>query len=204
MRLEAAARAVAEANDHVTAVCAMSGIDLIITEDDQRKAAEAVLDCALAYGEDADGIIIGSFGDTGIELVRNRLDIPVVGIAEAAMRTALTFGPRPTIVSFSEAMRPSFEALMLRLEISPNEVALRLLPASPLPEAGKIADVLEADLLKLSRSAVRDGATCLVTGGGPLAGFAYKLRRAVGVPVIDGTEEAVKVLKSGGGSADRR
>lgn len=194
-RLEDAARSVGDADDTITAICAPSGIDLIVSEADQEKASRAVLECARQNQDHFDGIIIGSFGDTGIELVRDTIDLPTVGIADAAIKAALSFEGRPTIISFSETMRPSFQTLLRKHGLSDAEVAIHLLPGRSLPEAGLIADQLHQPLLELAKTAAEETPSCLVTGGGPLAGLARRLRPALDVHVVDGTEEAVKLLR---------
>lgn len=195
-RLETAALSAGDLDDKIQAVCAPSGIDLIVSEADQKQAAGAVLECAMTHKDRFDGIIIGSFGDTGIELVRDNIDLPIVGIAEAALNAALSLDGRPTIISFSETMRPSFKALLSNYGLSDADITIRLLPVQDLPEPGMIADKLRKPLLQLAQSAAEETPSCLVTGGGPLAGLAQMLRPELDVRVIDGTEEAVKMLKS--------
>lgn len=193
-RLDAAARAVLSADDELISVCAPSGIELIMSEAHQRQAAKAVLECAMKYSAQIDGIIIGSFGDTGIQQVRAQLNVPVVGIAHAAMSAALKQGSAPAILSFSEQMRSSFELMLQQYGFS--NINIYLLPTVDLPAPGLIAQVLADDLLELARQACYEQPSCLILGGGPLAGLASEFRKHLGLPIIDGTEEAVKLLKA--------
>lgn len=198
--LETTARGVAREQDQIAAVCAPSGIDLIVSEEDQKMAGLAVADCARRHASQVDGIIIGSFGDTGIDLVREAVDIPVVGIAQAAMGAAIALGPRPAIISFSEAMRPSFVAMLKKYDLSEDDVDIHLLPTQPLPESGLISNRFQDALQALAQTVLqarKDRVSCIIPGGAPLAGLAKAISDGFSVPFVDGTEEAVCRLIDG-------
>jgi Asp/Glu/hydantoin racemase len=55
---------------------------LIITPDDAQQAERAVTQALDAWTQPMDGIILASFGDTGLNAVRSRTNLPVVGIAQ--------------------------------------------------------------------------------------------------------------------------
>lgn len=57
-----------------------------------------------------DAAIIAAFGDPGLAAARGVFDFPVVGMAEAAIVTAVQLGQRFAIVTFTPAMTPSYRA----------------------------------------------------------------------------------------------
>ena len=56
-----------------------------------------------------DAAIIAAFGDPGLFGARELFDIPVVGMAEAAMLTACMLGKRFAIVTFAQALGPWYQ-----------------------------------------------------------------------------------------------
>ena len=52
-----------------------------------------------------DAVILAAFGDPGLRGARELFDIPVIGMAEAAMMSACMLGERFSIVTFSPVMR---------------------------------------------------------------------------------------------------
>ena len=65
-------------------------------------AAHATLEALAEHAVACDAAIIAAFADLGLEAARTMLDIPVVGIAQAAMATASLLGNR-----FSSSPSPS-------------------------------------------------------------------------------------------------
>ena len=58
-----------------------------------------------------DGIILGCFGDPGLEALREMVKIPVVGPGETAMHIAAMLGHRFSIVTVLDSVVPSLERL---------------------------------------------------------------------------------------------
>jgi len=189
-----AAQAAMTPGDVIETISAPFGPDLIVTEEDAAVAGRAVVALAERMASDFDGIVIASFGDTAITEVRARVSIPVVGIARSALLTALAFGDRFSIVSFSPAVAPSLRATVTENGFADRMASLRVLEDSRWSDPGEIGSELIEPLIALCVRTQADGCGAIVMGGGPLAGLARQIAPHVKIPVIDGVGAAVRML----------
>lgn len=194
-RIDDAAQAAARPGDRFVTVPAAFGPDLIVTRDDADRALDGVLAAVAQHEGNADGIILASFGDTGIEAVRARTDRPVAGIAHAALTEAAAAG-RFAIVSFSPSVAPSLDAIVDHYGLMDHLDAVHVLPDAEWSDPGEIQVELKAPLLQLCRDvAARGGIDAIVLGGGPLAGLAREFQPDVPVRLVDGTTAAITRLR---------
>jgi allantoin racemase len=147
----------------------------------------------LASG-DFDALIIAGFGEPGVDALRRRIGIPVVGIAQAGIAEAAGAGRRYAIVTVTPELHAS---LLLSAQTHGNAGTLTSIRFTD----GPLADVMQtpqqlADaLLKACELAVQeDGAQAVVIGGGPLAQAAQALSEKLHVPVIDPVAAAVRMV----------
>ncbi|MEM9782682.1 MAG: aspartate/glutamate racemase family protein, partial [Pseudomonadota bacterium] len=117
-RIAAAADRVSQPRDVFDAVSAPSDTPLVVTRADAKRAASAVAQSVEEHAAAYDGIIIASFGDTGIEDARRVTSRPVIGIARSAFLAALACADSFSIVSFSQAMTPGFRETLKRYALS--------------------------------------------------------------------------------------
>ena len=68
-------------------------------------AAHAVLDLLAERAAGFDAAIVSAFGDPGIYAAKELLDIPVVGVSEAAFHFAYLLGKRYSLVCLTERLR---------------------------------------------------------------------------------------------------
>ena len=169
---------------------------LIIDENDARTAVEAVIAAVDVHGHQVDGIIIASFGDTGIEQVRNRVDCPVIGIAHAVLLTARAIGERFSIVSFDPALIPSLRGIVEHYGMAKRLASLRVVENTSWGDIDTLQDTLHAELTTLCERSCADGGDSIILGGGPLAGLASRLVSPhITLPLIDGTTAAVHLMR---------
>lgn len=194
-RIGAAAQSVARPGDRFVTVPAAFGPDLIVTPDDADRALDGVLAAVAEHAGDADGIILASFGDTGIDTVRARTSKPVAGIAHAALTEAAAAG-RFAIVSFSPSVIRSLKAIVDHYGLTDHLDAVHVLPDGVWSDPGEIQTELKAPLLQLCRDvAARGGIDAIVLGGGPLAGLAGQFQPDVPLTLVDGTTAAITQLR---------
>ena len=191
----AAARAALPQDEFVT-ITAPFGPALIVTPEDHELAIQAVLAAVAAHQDSVDGIVIASFGDTGIEEVRAQVRVPVIGIARAAYAAAESLGKRFSIVSFSPLLEPSLIASLDHYGLADRLAALLTLKNPVYSDPGALQDELEQALLELCQhAAAHREVGSIVLGGGPLAGLAQRLQASVSCPVIDGTSAAIALMR---------
>jgi Asp/Glu/hydantoin racemase len=195
-RIAAAARAAALPDESIRTVAAAGAPELIVTPEDSREAIGAVLATVDRHGAEVDGIIIASFGDTGIAEVRARTALPVVGIARSAYAVATALGERFALVSFAPEMAPSLRHTVEAYGLGAHLAGLLTPARAHWSAPGAIQDELCAELRALClQAAAAPGIGSIVLGGGPLAGLAARLQPDVPLPVIDGTAAAVALLR---------
>ena len=139
--------------------------------------------------QDAAGYVIACFGDPGLHALRDATSLPVVGIQEAAVSTALTLGHRFGVISILAASIPrhlrSFGAMGV-LDRLAGDRALGL----------GVAELASADkslqaMIKTGRQLRDDdGANVLIMGCAGMAQYRTLLEEAIGLPVVEPCQAA--------------
>ncbi|BDG75058.1 aspartate/glutamate racemase family protein [Roseomonas fluvialis] len=202
-RIGAAARAVASSGTEITAVSAPFGLPLIVTRADWLAAGPATLAALAQHRGRYDAAVIACFGDPGLDAAKELLDVPVLGISEAAFHAASMLGRRFGVVSFTAALRPMFEECLAHHGLASRCAGFRMGPAFS-GDPGTVAeDRLDLLAALCAESAEQDGAECIILAGGPLAGVAPLLQPRVAVPLVDGTQAAVRLAEAMAGLMPR-
>jgi Asp/Glu/hydantoin racemase len=191
-RLLAAAEAVAAPGTEIVAVTAPRGVPYIASRAEAQIGGAIALDMLAERHETVDAAIIAAFGDPGLMGARELFDIPVVGMAEAAMLTACMLGRRFAIVTFARALGPWYEECVAMHGLAGRCAGIRMLDEG-FADISSVQAEKEAVLVELARRAVvEDEADCVILGGAPLAGMAADVADRIPVPVIDQMGAALK------------
>jgi len=202
-RIGAAARAIAAPGTTITAVSAPFGLPLIVTRADWLAAGPATLAALAQHRGSYDAAVIACFGDPGLDAAKALLDVPVLGISEAAFHAAAMLGRRFGVVSFTAALRPMFEDCLAHHGLASRCAGFRMGPAFS-GDPGRVAeDRLDLLATLCAESIELDGAECVILAGGPLAGIAPLLQPRIGVPLVDGTQAAVRLAEAMAGLMPR-
>jgi Asp/Glu/hydantoin racemase len=119
-------------------------------------------------------------------------DIPVVGLAEAAMLTACMLGRRFSIVTFARALAPWYQECVTMHGLDARCAGIRTLDGT-FQSISNVQAEKEDMLVSLANRAVeQDDADVVILSGAPLAGLADKVRDRIPVPVVDPTAAAVR------------
>jgi allantoin racemase len=170
------------------------GQSLIANESALAEAAQVVQE----YGpqvaaEGFEALIVAAFGDPGLVALREQLDIPVTGIAEAGIAEAAAGGRRYSIVTTTPDLRNSLQRLARRYGQAEALASIRITRGDVQSVMRDPLRMAEA-LLDSSREAIElDGAEAIVIGGGPLASAARAIAALLGVPVIEPVVAAVRL-----------
>lgn len=202
-RIAAAARAAASAGTEIIAVSAPFGLKLIVTRADWLVAGPATLAALAQHRGRYDAAVIACFGDPGLDAAKELLEVPVLGISEAAFHAAAMLGRRFGVVSFTAALRPMFEDCLAHHGLAARCAGFRMGPAFS-GDPGTVAeDRLDLLAALCAESVAQDGAECIILAGGPLAGIAPRLQPRIAVPLIDGTQAAVRLAEAMAGLMPR-
>jgi allantoin racemase len=196
-RIREAAEAVALPGDIFTTLCPSYGPELIVTDKDAERAKRAVVDTVRRFNGPCDGIVLASFGNTGAEEVRAlRSDVPVIGIASAAFATARALGGSFGIVTFGKGLVPGLQAKVEEAGLEQALLGIAHVEGEDFGDPGTVQHRYREKLGALCAQMHRRGAASIVMGGGPLAGLAARLAPDCPVPVIDGTQAAVNLIRT--------
>lgn len=195
-RIAAASRGAASPGTLIEAVTAPFGLPLIVSRADWLVAGPATLAALAARRGHYDAAVIACFGDPGLDAAKELLDVPVLGISEAAFHAASMLGRRFGVVSFTAALRPMFEECLDHHGLASRCAGFRMGPPFS-GDPGRVAEERRDLLVELCRQSVeQDGAESVILAGGPLAGLAPLLAPHVPVPLVDGTAAAVRLAEA--------
>ena len=190
-RLAAVAESAALPGTRITALTAPRGVPYISNRAEAQLAGALVLEMIAEHGPGHDAALIAAFGDPGLWAARELFDMPVVGMAEAALYTAAMLGERIAIVTFAPALGNWYRDCVRDSGLSSRLAAIRSLTEG----FGPVEDVAEekaAALAKLcERTVEEDGADVVILAGAPLAGLAKRLHGQVRVPLVEQVAAAV-------------
>ncbi len=171
---------------------ASSGVEYIETRMESLLAGNAVAQIIAEEHENADAVVVAAFGDPGLPALKELVDIPVVGITEAALYTAALQGTRFSIVAISHRIKAWYTECVERNGLGGRLASIRSLKDS-LPSIGSVQDDFRPMLLRLAHEVVdEDGADVVILAGAPLAGLAREIGHQIPVPVVDGISAGVK------------
>jgi Asp/Glu/hydantoin racemase len=189
--LTATARRWASPGTEVVGVTATQGFSFIATRAEAAIGAYAALEIIGRHHQGFDAVVLAAFGDPGLDAARELLDIPVVGLSEAALLTACMVGRRFSIVTFATALGPWFQDCVASHGLTSRLASIRL-NDTPFQDIGDVQNEKEAQLIALCLAAVSDGADVVILAGAPLSGLAEKIADRVPVPLIDGMAAAIR------------
>jgi Asp/Glu/hydantoin racemase len=188
----AEARRAASPGTEIEVVTAPLGVAYIETRFEALIGAWAAANLAAEHASHHDAIVVAAFGDPGLAGIREAIDVPVVGLTEAALMSACMLGGRFSIVAISRRITAWYRETVQSHGLIERLASIRCLDA-PLRDVGSVQTDHAARLSELCRSAVEeDGADVIIVAGAPLAGLARSMRDEIGVPLVDGVSSAVR------------
>lgn len=144
---------------------------------------------AASLEADAAGFVIACFGDPGLHALRDQTALPVLGIQEAAVATAMTLGQRFGVLAILPASIPrhmrSFGAMGV-LDRLAGDRALNLGVGDLSDTARTLARMIEIG----TQLRDTDGADVLIMGCAGMAGYRSALQDALGLPVVEPCQAA--------------
>ncbi len=145
---------------------------------------------------DADAIVVACFDDTGVDAVRCLVDVPVIGIGEAAFHAASMIATKFSVVTTLTRSVAGLEAKLARYGFAARCAKIR---ATEIPVL-KLEQNDPATIGKIRReikTAIEvDGAEAIVLGCAGMADFVQQLSQDLGLPVVDGVACAVTMAEA--------
>ncbi len=189
----AAARAAASQDTEIVPVTGDFGAQIINSRAENAIAAHMVLTLAAQHAASVDAVLLAVSYDTGLYPARELVDIPVVGMTEAALITALMVGARCGLVVFGTPglYREHVAALGLQDRLA----GIRVIQASPATVYSDPDAVHAAVLAAAAHLVDHDDADVVVLCGAAMAGMAAFLQPRATVPLLDGISCAVPLCE---------
>ncbi|QCI63250.1 aspartate/glutamate racemase family protein [Phreatobacter stygius] len=190
----AAARAAASPGTVVTAVNPDSGPASIEGYYDEALSVPGLLGEMRKAGR-ADAFIIACFDDTGLDAARSMVEVPVIGIGEAAMHMATLVAGKFSVVTTLAVSVPALEHNVLKYGFAHRCARVRACEVPVLaledPASGARAKISA----EIARAMAEDRAEAIVLGCAGMADLARSLSAEHGLPVVDGVAAAVKLAE---------
>jgi len=140
-----------------------------------------------------DGIVVAGFSDVGLDAIRELLDIPVIGIAEAAYHVAALLGHRFSVLTGTSKWTPPKQDYVKAVGVESKVVSFR--SYSEWNDLVSTEDLRKSLIDTARKAIVEDGAEVIIIGGGPLVGLGKEVENELGIPVIDPTLNALKLME---------
>jgi Asp/Glu/hydantoin racemase len=175
----------------VRGATASTGCEVIATRASYALGAQAALATLRAHASWADAVLLACFGDPGLAALRAETRVPVVGMAEAALREAHALArPYRIVTAGSEwvAMLEEIAVLTGTRQWLDRVVALDTTGLAVSRDPVGFTRVVQQAL----DAAQADGIATVVLGGAGFAGLRAQL--AFAGQLIDGLEAAVRML----------
>ena len=190
--LVAAAEKVVAPGTILIPVTATRGVPFIATRAEAQIGGVVALELLAEHHSNVDAAIIAAFGDPGLFGARELFDIPIVGMAEAAMLSACMLGRRFAIVTFSSSFGAWYEDCVDMHGLTGRCAGIRMLDTGfhSISEVQSENEELLVDLV--CRTVTETEADVVILGGAPLAGLAAKVKHRIPVPLVDQVQAAVK------------
>jgi allantoin racemase len=150
---------------------------------------------ALAPGPDA--VVLAGFGNYGTGAVKEVLEIPVVGLAEASMAFATPLCHRFAIITTSPRMIAYTEDLVQASGFAARCATVRAVDLPPVAAGEPPADEVVASLLtEVAAARASTGVDLVILGGARLSPYAAALRRHTTLAVVEPVACAVAMAES--------
>jgi allantoin racemase len=157
---------------------------MIITADALAAAADEVVEIGMREAPRVSGIIVSAFGDPGLETLRRKVSIPVVGICEASMIEAAAGHRRFGVATVTPDLAALIEGRARELNLLSLYAGIRLTTGDPIALAGDAARLQVCLARAVAECFEFDHAEAVIIGGGPLGQAATDLAGSFRRPVI--------------------
>lgn len=194
--LAGVARDAAGPDTEIISATGTFGVRLIGHRAEAAIAEHAVLERIAERADTVDGVVIGVSGDTALRAARAMVDVPVVGMTEAAMLMACMLGGRFGLITFSTASIPLYWELVKSHGLMERAAGMRTIDVTFAQAFGE-RDSMTAPIVEAAEALIsEDSAETLILVGAAGAGLPAKLQSRVAVPLLDGITCGVLLVEA--------
>ena len=144
-----------------------------------------------------DGMILGCFGDPGLEALREMVNIPVVGPGETSMHVASMLGHKFSIVTVLDSVVPSLERLAKVIGLYRRLASIRAVNI-PVLELRENIESTTVRMIEESQKAIREDSTDVIVLGCMSMAFmevSEMMKKVLDIPVVNPALVSLTVLE---------
>src|SRR5215212_2429570 len=168
-------RRVASSGTVIVPVTADFGAAIVATRTEHAIAEHAAVELAARHIAGCDAVVIAVSYDTGLKALREMLDVPVVGMTEAALLSACMLGGPIGLISFGRRVWPIYRELIDGYGISGRIAGTRVSDNTTAYKPGDYS-ALDAELVATAHDLIaKDGAESIVVLGAVMAGASRRI-----------------------------
>lgn len=175
---------------------ARTGTEIIATNSQSGPASiQGFLDVALCLAglleeatrhDDVDAVVVACFDDTGVDALRALLNVPVIGIGEAAYHAASMISNKFTVITTLARSVPGLEANLSRYGLAARCARVRATDIPVLKLEERDPKTLARIRGEIQMAIDDDMAEAIVLGCAGMADLMDQLSAEFGLPVVDG------------------
>jgi len=141
-----------------------------------------------------DGVIIGCFDDTGVDAARSMLNVPVIGLCQAAMQTASLLSNSFSIVTTLSRSVPALHHLVNKYGFSDSCRQIRAsdIPVLELESPGSNAEVILSN--QIEQALNEENIEAIVLGCAGMVNLTERLSEKFQIPVVEGVIPAINIM----------
>lgn len=163
---------------------------------DTQLSAVAVMDRVAAVDGDFDAVIEAGFGEHARTGLQELLDVPVIGITDAAVLIAILLGRKFSIITTVARAVDEIEDRLRVAQLAGRCASIRATELGVLQIEQEPRRAMEAIANQAQRAVNEDGADVICLGCAGMVGLEEHVAGTVPVPVVDGVTAAVKLAEA--------
>lgn len=178
------ARAAASPGTEIVPLTGTFGPAVISSRAEHAIATHMMVEMLADNAEGADAVVLAVSYDTALWAAREMLEIPVVGMTEAACLSACLLATRFALVTFGSVQ--SYRELVVSYGLESRLAGIQVARTDP-HAAYRDPAAAERAIVEACREAVAaTGAEAIVLAGAAMAGIPRRIEAELPVPVLDG------------------
>lgn len=142
-----------------------------------------------------DGVLLACMGDPCLYAAKEVCPVPLVGIAEAGISTALLAGFKFSILASSQKAKPMMESMVLTYGLTARMASVETF-LQPIDAFMENPEVLRSGIRRTSEDAIAHGADVLLLGCAGMTMVSDELDTLARIPIIDPVKAGVEQLKA--------
>jgi len=144
------------------------------------------------------GVILGCFGDPGLDAMREMVRFPVIGPGECSLHVAAMLGRRFSIVTVLPSVVPSMEKMARVVGLDRQLASVRATDIPVLELASRFEKSINTMMKESEKARDQDGADVIILGCMSMAfmGVADMMSERLGIPVVNPVLVSLKCLEA--------